>query len=191
MATVPLIPAQIETTLQAITLSMLGIDPGFDASAYGEVRIGWQQEGQPAQSIDEDVVYLRAISVDDPYNRVRDVSYPDPLTELTQYTRVWEAFWECLGPNSFDHVRQIRSALFTQAAHDQFTQANLYLVTDVEEPRRVPEQKDGQWWQRSDLSARFNEFVTESRTSQSVLSSEVILSAADVATPILDVTVEG
>lgn len=177
----------MDMVIQSITMVMLGFgNPLFDSSAYAVVRTSWVQQGQPSQTIDEDVVYIRAIEVDDQYNRVRDVTYPDPLIELTQYTRVWEVHWTVYGPNSFDHARMIRSGLFTQAIHDQLA-PQLYLVTDPSAPLRVPELQDDQWWERVDFNARFNEFVTESRTSQSVVSTEVIVDTA--AGTILDVTV--
>jgi hypothetical protein len=128
------------------------------------------------------VVYIRAVEIDDPYNRVKDISYSQQtvdgtttLTEIKNYTRVWEVFWTIYGPNSFNNGRLVRTRLFDQDIHDLFANSQLYFVTDPSSPRRVPEEKDGQWWERVDFSARFNEFVTESREQNYVTSTEIVL----------------
>lgn len=190
MATAPLVPKQMDMAIQAITLAM-GLNLTTDSNPtppnspnYYGVRCGWQQQGQPFPGIAEDVVFVREIEVDDQYNRVRDVSYATstagspPITtytKLTQYTRVWEVFWSVYGPNSFDNARLIRTRLFDQDIHDQFAASLLYLITDPSAPRRVPEFEDNQWWERTDFSARFNEFVTESYVAQTVLSDQICL----------------
>lgn len=167
---------------------------------YSQVRVGWQQQGQPAQEINEDVVYIREIEVDDQYNREKyksnysqtvgqDEAAVTTYYEQTNYTRVWEVFWEFVGPNSFDHARQVRSSLFSQATHDIFAASQLYLVTNPAAPRRVPESRDGQWWERTDFSARFNEFVTEVAIAQSVVSAEVIVSTSG-GQSVADIVVE-
>jgi len=83
-----------EARVQSITLAILGIDPAVDDQAYAKVRIAWQTQGQPVSSPDEDVVYLRAVEVDESYNRVRDVKYANndlqTVRSTTTYTRVWE-----------------------------------------------------------------------------------------------------
>lgn len=200
MATAPLVPAQIETIFQAVTLSMgLNLtqyqDP-VDSSTlppnpYYGCRIGWEQRGQPFQKIDEDVVYVRCIEVDDQYNRVRDLSYQNSpvFTETWNYTRIWETYWTVYGPNSFDNARIIRSSLFLQGIHDQFASAQLYWVSDPAAPVRMPEYKDDQWWERVDFRARFNEFVTEQNNPQSVVSAEVIV-YDNFRNQIEDITVE-
>lgn len=97
------------------------------------------------------------------------------VTKITNYTRVWEVYFTVYGPNSFDNARKIRSRLFDQDIHDQFAQSQLYWVTDPPAPRRVPEFKDEQWWERVDFTARFNEFVTETYTAPVVQSAEIIV----------------
>jgi hypothetical protein len=143
------------------------------------------------------VVYVRETEVDDQYNRVRDVSYAQSsvgaapnvvttTTKITQYTRVWEVFWTVYGPNSFDNARKIRSALFDRYVHDQFARNQLFLVTDPRAPVRAPEFHDGQWWERVDFSAKFNEFVTETYSVEMTESVEIIV-VNEVDTEIADI----
>jgi hypothetical protein len=159
---------------------------------YYGCRCEWQQQGQPAHKITEDVVYVRAIEVDDRYNRERYVNYLENQgqdeNEVTNYTRVWEVMWEVWGPNSFDNARQIRSQLFKQAIHDLFMQANLYFVPNPAAPVRLPDYFANQWWERVDFTARFNEFVTETDAQSMALSAEIIVEDSNGV--IADITVE-
>jgi hypothetical protein len=200
VATIPLVPKQMDALIQGITLAMglkLTTDPNpnnLDSPLnpkfipgtpnYYGVRCGWQQQGQPFPNIDEDVVFVRALEIDDQYNRIRDVSYPSSTsgtppvttyTKVTNYTRVWETFFSVYGPNSFDNARKIRSRLFDQDIHDQFAVSQLYWITDPPAPRRVPEYENEQWWERVDFSARFNEFVTEIYPTQVIESAEIVV----------------
>jgi len=184
----PLVPKAIETAMQALTIALLGL-PAPTAptgGSYDKVRIGWQQQGQPAQTIDDDVVYLRVMEADSPANRTIDVQTfgvdDRSVGQLTTYMRMWQVIWCAYGPNSFDNMRKIRSGLLTQKMHDMFAVLNLqlYLMTDRTAPRRVPEPKDGgQWWERVDWEASFYERVTEVEMVDSVASVETIVENAN------------
>lgn len=186
----PLTPKQIDKAMQAATLAMLSIDPASDPNAYAEVRTSWPTTGQPGWKIDDDVCFLRCVEEDDEYNRIRDseLSSNDDtsVTETTTYTRVWRVFWVLYGKHSFDRARMIRSALQGQAIHDLLASSNLYFVPNPSAPQRVPELFGGQWWERTDFSARFNELVTETETIPTVASVEVIVN--DASGVIADIT---
>jgi hypothetical protein len=176
----PLTPKAIETLIQAVTIQALNL-PNTAASFYN-VRCGWQTQGQPFKGLSEDVVFVRAVERDDPYNRVRDINYvADPndytlLNEQATYNRVWEIFYVVYGPNSQDVARQIRSAIFTQTGHDLLVAANLYAVPDLAATRRVPEEQGtGQFWERVDFEILFNEGVVETAPQGTVDSTEVII----------------
>jgi hypothetical protein len=147
---------------------------------YSLVRIGWMRTGQPMQNSHEDVIYVRAIQADNQYDRIRDTLVSDydedNILQTTTYTRVWEIFWTLYGPNSFDRARLVHSGLMSdQGSHDVLALSNVYAVTDIMPPRRVPEQRDGQWWERSDFSMMYNEQVTEYRIVPSVKSVEILI----------------
>lgn len=194
----PLTPNQVQSAMQLLTATLLGyIAPGTPPSSvppsvYAQVRQEWQQRGQPFNAIGDDVTYLRSYEIDDQYNRQRDVqtvsnpadvdpSNPTTVLQVTTYIRVWQTVWEIQGPNSFDNARKIRSGLFTQDMHDAFAASGLllYLVTDPAAPRRVPYFSDGQWWERVDFEASFNERVTETVVQNIVASVEVIVNDDD------------
>ena len=172
----PLTPNSVQAAMQLLTINMLGIAAPSSPTdpAYSAVRVGWQQRGQPAQFINQDVAYLRCVTVDVPeVNRQRDSQIlpnpadendpPQSVIQLFTYMRVWQTFWEFYGPNDFDRARKVHSAFFTQVVHDTFATLglSLYWVPDSACPQRVPYYSDGQWWERVDFEARFNELVSE------------------------------
>ena len=207
----PQTPNTIQTLFQSLTITALGITPG--AAAFGLVRVGWQQLGQPAWKVSDDVAIVTAVEEDDQYNRVRDVKNisdarnwgegnwgqgnwggADDIVQLTTYTRVWRVSWTLYGPNSFDRTRILKSSLYQQASHDTLAAAQIYLVTDVIAPQRAPEYFEGQWWERVDFSCRFNEQVQEVLIVSSVASVEIIVNdaASSIAgKPLADITVQG
>lgn len=183
----PLTPVAVNVIIQEMTISVLGLP----ANAFDQVRVDWQTQGQPFQGIADDICYLRSVEEDDEYNRVRDLETvfndDDTVTVITSYTRIWRTFWTLYGPNSFDRARMLRSALFKDVSHDALAKYSLYLVTDPAAPIRVPEYEDGQWWERVDFSAQFNEAVVEPETTGFIKSVEVIVQSdagviADVIT---------
>lgn len=173
----PLTPNQIDLVMQSATIAALGLalqSPANPADpAYAAVRVGWQQQGQPAFKVTEDVAFLRCAEDDDQYDRIKHPSIVNGQ-QLFQYTRVWRVWWMLWGPNSFDRARILRSSLFSQAIHDLLSAASLYLVTNPRAPQRVPEHKDNQWWERTDFSAQFNEMVTETPPVTFATSVEIL-----------------
>lgn len=175
---------------------MLGLPAPQSATdpVYNQVRIGWQQQGAPGWGITDDITVIRSVEEDDEYNRIRDVQYElinDVYTKVTTYTRVWRVFWTIYGPNSFDNGRKMRTRLFDQDIHDQFALSNLYLVTNPTAPVRIPEEKErlGQWFERVDFSAQFNEAVTETFVENPVEISEIVI-FNEVATQIADIQID-
>ena len=97
------------------------------------------------------------------------------IGERQAYTRSWTVHWTLYGPNSTDQARALRSALYQQYFAWQLQKAQLFPVSDFEEPIRVPEVSDGQWYERVDFECIMYEFVVETISDQTVLSVEVKL----------------
>lgn len=195
VATTPLIPKQVEKVMVNVTLNALGI-LSSDPLAYSKVRMSWQTLGQPANSVAEDVVYVRAIEEDNDYNQVRDLSVANDgdaakVDLITEYTRAWRVSWVIYGPNSFDHARLIKSAVLqpSQPIHDLLVEASLYAVPDIPAPIRAPENFQGEWWERVDLSCLFYEGVSEIEIVSAIKSTEIITET--VQSVVTDVTVTG
>lgn len=188
MATLALIPDQIEAIFQQLTMNAIGTE---DPAA---VRISWQTEGQPAETIDENVIYVRCVEQDDQYDRIRDLkNLPNDEISVTQevrYTRVWRTFWVAYGPIGFDNIRKVRSSLLnTPGTQYLLANASIYLITDTPSPQRIKEYFVGQWWDRTDFNASFNEEVVEVQTVPTVDSVEIIGETSDGQ--VFDITIKG
>lgn len=163
-----------------------------DPNAYSSVRIGWQPQGQPGWLISEDVCILRCTPTFSEYSKMRDVTGAgsgDTFTATDVFTRAWRVYWTFYGPNSLDHARAVRSALVTIRFVDELLAAsNLYVNPAIDEPSGSPELFQGQWWDRSDFYADFNEEITEVFSAQTVASVEIIGNVTKG--PIFDITVQ-
>ncbi|MBY6798107.1 hypothetical protein HYH85_18005 [Clostridium botulinum] len=155
---------EIEDFFFQITCEMLNIDFEKEEN-QDKVRIAWQTEGAPSWSIDEDIVFLRITPVDDSMTRQQNIII-DPVEKdkayakkQTGYTRVHKINWTLYGPNSYDNADVIRHLLFDYNYMQKFKEKNIFLITDVPMPTRLPEPYNGQWWERTDFSATFNEAV--------------------------------
>jgi hypothetical protein len=162
-----------------------------DPAAPAKVRIGWQKQGQPGWGIDDDTCIIRCTTVDSDFGRMRDITRTAGATTITEtdvFTRAWRTFWTFYGPNSLNRARAARSALAKiPFIDDLLAQNNLYVDPSISEPLRVPEEFQGEWWERVDLFALFNEEITETFVVNAVASVEIIGSTE--AGPFTDFTV--
>ncbi|HJX53167.1 MAG TPA: hypothetical protein VJ801_10415 [Polyangia bacterium] len=177
-----LTPDALLTIFQALVAQILGFDttdPTVRSAAYSAVRVSWQQEGQPAWAISEDVCILRANPEDTLFGRARDGFYsPKDAVSLHSemgYTQVWSLGFVFYGPNCEDRARLIVSAFALDWVHDVLVASNLYVVPDWHRPVYTPELFSGQWWKRSDVELQFNELVIESLTVPSAAGVDVRL----------------
>ena len=163
MADIMVTLKDIEDLFWLATAKMLGYDPAITATSQ-RVRISWQQRGVPAWGIDEDVTFIRIGEKEDLFNVIRDyIQYQqdaDTARVANAYTRIIDVKWTCYGPNSYDNASKIRSRLFMESYRGDLTAKDVYLVPDVKSPQRAPENFEGQWWDRSDLNAHFNNLVS-------------------------------
>jgi hypothetical protein len=184
-------PPAFETLLQSVIAQILGFDPATEASdAFSAVRVGWQQTGQPAWEITDDVCTLLATPENDPYSQTREAQLvqndPKSLVQNMSFTQVWKLHATIYGPNSYDHARLIVSAMALDWTHDLLAASNIYAVTEWDRPIYVPELFNGQWWQRTDLNLSFNELVSESIVIAAAASVEVT-TESDTASGVVDI----
>jgi hypothetical protein len=183
LADIYLTLAELEQLFANLTITMLNIDFDPTAESTSEnspVRISWPTDGAPAWQITDDVNFVRVIPVDNDYDKIRDVSYSylsdSSLNKATSRTRVFQVIWTVYGPNSFTNAETIRDSLFDDIAHDTLAQNNIYMITDVPEITRAPEQFANQWWERCDLSVMFNGLIVKNTTVSSVASIPIVVS---------------
>lgn len=163
--------AQLENLMQSITSQILNTT---DPSA---VRVSWPQNGAPSWHITDDVCFIRVTYRDDPYTRQMMIEYEQANSldsnVSTTYTAVINVMWYLYGPNSFNHADLIRAYLFQDNYTQLFGANSLALITDVSMPSRIPELFNGQWWDRSTLTANFNQLVIRNSTVPYLQSANV------------------
>lgn len=171
---------EIEDFFFQVTCRMLNIDLS-EKENQGKVRIAWPTNGAPGWKITDDIVFLRVTPIDDKMARGLNIIYNQNeedktyVDKKTGYTRVWKIDWTLYGFNSYDNADVIRNLIFDTDYMVEFKKKNLFLVTDVPMPTRLPEFYNGQWWERTDFSATFNEAVIRIKKVPYILSTDVRL----------------
>lgn len=172
---------QIEDFFQNITSLMLGLDMTQQIN-QGKVRISWPTNDAPSWKINEDIVFLRITPIDDKQARTLNIIYDTNsldnvnLNKETGYTRVHKVDFTLYGPNSYDNADLIRYTLLEPNAYkDEFKSKNLFVIPDIPMPTRLPELYNGQWWDRTDFSANFNEAVIRKSLVPFIQSAEIKL----------------
>lgn len=172
---------EIEDFFQNITSLMLGLDMTQQIN-QGKVRISWPTGGAPSWKISEDIVFLRITPIDDKQARTLNIIYNTNsidninLNKETGYTRVHKVDFTLYGPNSYDNADLIRYTLLEPNSYkDEFKNKNLFVIPDIPMPTRVPELYNGQWWDRTDFSASFNEAVIRRSLVPFIESAEIKL----------------
>lgn len=157
---------QIEDMFREIVLTILNMNVD---SNHGRVRFPWGSDlsagvdSAPGSNRKVDVCYIYELPCDDAYNRQRDIRYVDlggcDLTARDEHTDVHSILFVNYGPNAYDCARNIRDGLFRDDIRRILKQNHFAMVTDVPSIRRAPELKNGEWWNRVDFNAIFNEFI--------------------------------
>jgi hypothetical protein len=155
-----------------------------DPLVWNTVRIGWQLSGQPGPDVLTDTITVRSTPIDTEFSRLRNsIGLPPESTVITQqdvYTRTWSVHWELYGSDAILNAKLIQSALIKASFADALLSAlNLYVNPNIKEPIRNPELFQGQWWERVDFDAEFNEEITETLTVNTVASVEVEIFTKD------------
>ncbi len=165
--------AQLNSAFQSLTATLTGLDPNSG------VRLRWPTNGVPGWGVAADVAFMSVTTSNEPIIQQRETDYQgdagDGVNVNVQdsYSRVHEVSWMIVGPNSYANAEALRSGLYSQSAHDTLAALNLFMVLDVPAVTRVPELFNGQWWERCDISARFNEAVARAYTVPYLVSSQV------------------
>jgi hypothetical protein len=176
----------VNETTGAITLSNSPTGTVANATLYftspladNSVRLTFPTTGQPSYSVNDNLCFITCKEVDDWYNKVPDEGTQPidgnntAVTLLKEYTRVWRVFWEVRGPGSTINATLLKTAMQFEFMRATLAAFGLYLVPDVGNPQRVPEQWGEQWYERVDLAMHFNEQVNESIVVPTVASVEV------------------
>lgn len=157
---------EIEDIFRVLVLNILKLDP---SKSHKRIRFPWGSDLKysgntaPYWNRDDDVCTITLLPQDDSYNRNRDRKYIDKggrdLIQVEEHTDVHHVLFANYGPNAYECARDIRDGLFREDVRRYLKQNNFSLVTDVPSILRIPELVNGEWWNRVDCSAVFNEYV--------------------------------
>lgn len=149
---------------------------GWSVSYPNNVRIGWPTGGAPAFLITDNVVFLSALPVEHQINKQHDViieeSSPDLLISKGM-TRVMSLDIVAYGSNAMENLKTIQLGMFNDIYRNELQLEDIYYVPDTVEPRRLPENFQGQWWERADMQLRFNELLTDETQVHEVESVDI------------------
>jgi hypothetical protein len=166
--------SEIEDLMRKATLELLGLPD--DLTTKKRVRISWPAGGAPAWKINEDVAFIRVYEIDDPYNRQKVTTYRNndavSVIQNESYTNVIAVDWILYGPNSFDDADTMRNGL---TRNETLRNNNMHLIYNRPAPVRSPELFNGQWWERTNLTAYFNLLVSHEYTVPAISAAQVIL----------------
>ena len=157
---------EIEDLLAQVVCMILRIDKD---NINGRVRTVWgsnvdsKSMSAPNQKTTEDICYIQITPEDDAYNRQRHIRYVylggEDMASVDEHTDVYSVLFINYGLKAFDCARNIRDGLFKDKVR-RFLRLNFFpLITDVPAVRRVPELVNGNWINRVDVSAKFNQYV--------------------------------
>jgi hypothetical protein len=200
----PGIPAQtfvsgIDTLQNSILLTNPATMTGssnvsiIDPDAYGKVRVDWQTQGQPGWDVTDDIAFLHATEKDDEYNRIREQELtvndaPFTVNEVSTWTKCWQLSWEIWGPNANRRGNLIRNGLLLDWTASSLASSRLYVVPDIAKVDRVPQKFQGQWWEVAYLRCDFYEDVTQTLSTPTGNSVEIIVS--DKSGVLIDRTIQ-
>jgi hypothetical protein len=141
------------------------------------IRKAWPTNGAPSWRVSDDIVFLRVTPVDDMINRQMDFEYAaaagGDLSRRQTYTRVHAVNWVVYGPGGYESAERIRRRLFSP--DPLLRRSQLFVALDIPAPNRLPELHSGKWWERSDLTARFNEFCRVETPAASIAGAGIRL----------------
>lgn len=146
---------ELYTLLKSCICDCLGAD-----LHSGRVREAYQQSDAPQFTINDDVVVTYLTEKDDPYSHQRNTVYEETNDSVILHhkgTRVWDLHCYCYGPNSYEMADLIRSHILTSQLKSKLHRHNVALVPTIPTIQGMPEQAQGQWWSRWDITLTFNE----------------------------------
>ena len=174
---------ELEELFQEVTLDMLGyIKSGspldYSDAAYYAIRVS--HKGGPAWDHSEDVCSITVKEEDEGYNRQHDVQYANKdaltVTRTTGETTIINVQWVFYGPNAFEKAREVKRKIFYQEYHDFLASEKVFVIPDIQAPRRAPElwpPQGGKWWERWDLNILFNALVIAEHDVSIITSAEI------------------
>lgn len=153
------------TPLKELELKFADMISSVTGMENDQVLIQYPREGQPSGKIGTDYAYVKLSPEPDERSitksRKQRLNAETGKYEVTQYSqRTLTLYIVFYGPNSSALATLFADRLYHPDIKYQLDLLGLYMVPDrTEGPTRLPENHNGQWWERCDLGLRFYQSV--------------------------------
>lgn len=149
----------LKTAFYRATMTALGYDPD---KAYKKikppVRMTYPQLGNPDWTMEEDVVFITIMDAngDDVSQPIHELWKDDGEDLLREHyaTRVLQVIFTAYGPNGYDRLVHLRHTFLDGSS--VLRSANIFIIPSSDTPQYVPELFHNMWFERTDLTLRFN-----------------------------------
>lgn len=162
--------AQILQSIDELELFFADLIMAMTGLNEKAVLIQYQPQGQPSSKIGEDVAYVKVTPEPDErglYKNRKKVynSDSETYTFLQQSSRTLTLHVVFYGPHCYELCTTMNEKFYFNDYQVQMRQNYLSIVPDrTNGPIRLPEQHNGQWWQRCDIELRFYNTVAIEET---------------------------
>jgi hypothetical protein len=161
---------ELKAIFAHVTFLIKGLDPANTSEEVQKlVRLAYEEDSQPFNSISDDTTYIWLSFKDDPTNELFDktsqlVATTDEhgvvTSEAIHSTRAqnmpMDLAFTFYGNTAFDSAQKARVKLMNQEVFTYLRQYDIYLVKPLETIKPKFENIGNRWWKRADFTASFN-----------------------------------
>ena len=124
------------------------------------IRWRYPEGGAPDWKISDDIIFLYLTEADDDYAKQRNSTYrseDDTVYRDTSRTSVWDLQVTSYGHNAYVLVNLLKDGFFYEPVRRNLAQKDVFIVPNLPTCMQAPELFAGKWWDRWDITLRFNE----------------------------------
>jgi hypothetical protein len=124
------------------------------------IRWRYPEGGAPDWKISDDIIFLYLTEADDDYAKQRNSTYrseDETVYRDTSRTRVWDLQVTSYGHNAYVLVNLLKDGFFYEPVRRNLAQKDVFIVPNLPTCMQAPELFAGKWWDRWDITLRFNE----------------------------------
>ena len=124
------------------------------------IRWRYPEAGAPDWKISDDIMFLYLAEVDDDYAKQRNSTYrseDETVYRDTSRTRVWDLQVTSYGRNAYVLANLLKDEFFYEPVRRNLAQKDVFIVPNLPTCMQAPELFAGKWWDRWDITLRFNE----------------------------------
>lgn len=120
------------------------------------IRISYQQKGQPAFKQGSNYCYVSLTNFDSEYEKPVTVKF-DPENEIETYqkTKGRTCNLVFVGPDSYDNANKVMTLINNNSYTKNLRKNDIYYICSTDSPRRVPTLVNNEWFEQVFLNLRF------------------------------------